>query len=46
MYAVIFEDNYQTKILFQGSKKECQVYIRLNPEFCDSYVFVQELETV
>lgn len=46
IFAVVFETAYVTKILFEGTKMECKAYIRLNPEFCDDYVFVQELECV
>jgi hypothetical protein len=46
VFAVVFETNYSTKILFTGTKRECQMYIRMNPEMCSTYTFVQELELV
>lgn len=46
IFAVVFETNYSTKILFQGTKRECQIFMRMNPEFCSTYTFIQELELV
>lgn len=46
MFAVVFETSYCTKILFQGSKRECQMFMKLNAEQCDTYCFIQELELV
>lgn len=47
MFAVVYETAYVTKILFQGTLKECKAYMRLYPEMCaDGFAFVQELETV
>ena len=47
MFAVVYETAYKTEILFQGTLKECKVYMRMNPEMCaDGNAFVQELENV
>lgn len=46
VFAVIFETGYKTKILFEGTKRECQIYMKLNPEMCSTYTFIQELESV
>lgn len=45
MYAVIFETEYQTRILFEGTYDQCVQYRIDNPEICDDCTFVQELET-
>jgi hypothetical protein len=46
IFAVVFETGYVTKILFEGTKSECQAFINDNPEMCSTYTFVQELELV
>lgn len=46
IFAVVFETGYTTKILFEGTKRECQAFMRMNPEFCSTFTFVQELELV
>ena len=46
VFAVVYETAYVTKILFRGTKRECQMYMRMNPEFCSTFTFVQELELV
>ena len=46
MFAVVFETDYSTKILFEGTMKECKQYMKDNPEMCADFCFVQELELV
>lgn len=46
VFAVVFETEFVTKVLFQGTKEQCKQFIRKNSEMCDSCVFVQELELV
>jgi hypothetical protein len=31
-------------VLFTGTKKECQTYMRMNPEICSTFTFLQELD--
>lgn len=45
-FAVVFETDYKTKVLFKGTKQECKDYMRLNPEMCSTFTFLQELELV
>lgn len=46
MYAVIFETEYVTRILFDGTFDECEDFFIANPEFCDECAFIQEIEVV
>jgi hypothetical protein len=45
-FAVVFETDYSTKILFQGTKEQCKEFMKMNPEMCSTYTFLQELELV
>ena len=46
VFAVVYETAYVTKILFEGTSRQCGDFIRANPEICGDYAFVQELEVV
>ena len=43
-YAVIFETEYVTRIIFEGTKYECIQFMEANPMICDECTFIQELE--
>lgn len=46
IFAVVFETAYVTKVLFQGTKRECQIFMKMNVVAGDDYTFIQELEMV
>jgi hypothetical protein len=44
MFAVIFETDYVTRILFEGTKFECIQFMEAAPILCDDCTFIQEME--
>jgi hypothetical protein len=43
-FAVIFETDYVTRILFEGTKFECIAFMEENSVLCDECTFIQEME--
>lgn len=43
-FAVVLDSDYKPVVLFTGTKAECRKFMRDNPERCDSFVFIQEME--